>query len=272
MEDKNSISCQARSHLRDLPYKVIERSDGLKLYVDPGDQRAKLLIDRRGDLNPTTLSMWRELCTAGNWTHVIDVGANYGEMTVEVPGARYLVVEPNPHLLPYLRATVADSGLDIEVVNAAISDQAGALTLNTDRTWSGLSTAMPHHAEWEDHTIEKIDVASVTLASLVHERLNGPPRLLCKIDVEGYETAVLRGLENALLDLSDFAALVELTHLSSGDLDWMLSVFEMLLRRLSSGRLESTRAKTAQELKFALSSGDFYKQDVVLKKAPLPGE
>ena len=47
------------------------------------------------------------------WTHVIDVGANYGEMLVgvELPqAATVIALEPNPFVIPYLTRTPAGIG------------------------------------------------------------------------------------------------------------------------------------------------------------------
>jgi hypothetical protein len=46
--------------------------------------------------------MWRSLLAERPWTHVIDVGANYGEMLVgvELPrAATVIALEPNPFVI-----------------------------------------------------------------------------------------------------------------------------------------------------------------------------
>jgi FkbM family methyltransferase len=53
--------------------------------------------------------MWKLLIAADSWAHMIDVGANYGEMLVKVeltPAAKVIAVEPNPRVVPYLERTL----------------------------------------------------------------------------------------------------------------------------------------------------------------------
>ncbi len=91
-------------------------------------------------------------------------------------------------------------------------------------------------------------------------------RLLIKIDVEGHEVAVLRGLGDLPRDLEDFAALVEVLHLADVDIDWILSRFAVALFDLSAGKLVTVAPATARELRDLLTGGIYYPQDVVLRR------
>lgn len=87
-----------------LPVRV-RAPGGAWIHVDPLDRRAQKLIQSDGNLNPPALSAWHLLLQQHAWTHVIDVGANYGEMLVNggLPsGASIIAVEPNPAIRPYL--------------------------------------------------------------------------------------------------------------------------------------------------------------------------
>lgn len=237
---------------------------GHRIYVERGDERGAHLIKSGGDFNPPSLTMWRALVAQRDWTHIVDVGANYGEMLVNVPlpkGASVVALEPNPHLLPYLERTLREAELNVEIVMAAASDRNGMSMLHVDRTWSGMSSLVPVE---NGHEIAHYDTPSLTLAPLIRARAKAPPRLLVKIDVEGHEIAVLRGLEELLPETEHFAALVEVLHVTDNDLDWLLARFTVALLEQQSGSLVPADATSASELRALLKSGRFYPQDVVL--------
>ncbi|TFV91569.1 FkbM family methyltransferase [Blastococcus sp. CT_GayMR20] len=129
---------------------------------------------------------------------VFDVGANIGEFTAAFRdcGARVVAVEPQPRLAAHLRRRYR-SDRDVTVVATALSDHDGEATLYCT-TADALATleetratggAVGAGAELEWTT--SIRVPLRTMDSLVGE--HGRP-VLIKIDVEGHEAAVVRGL------------------------------------------------------------------------------
>jgi FkbM family methyltransferase len=131
---------------------------------------------------------------------VFDVGANIGEFTGAFRdlGARVVAVEPQPQLTKHLRRRFRDDP-DVAVVATAVSDHAGEATLYAP-TADALATLEEERAthpsgpgaelEWT----RRITVPLRTLDSLVGE--HGTPALV-KIDVEGHELGVVRGLTTA---------------------------------------------------------------------------
>ena len=112
------------------------------MYVDMEDLRGVALVEASGNLKPAALEAWKLLVNERRWTFIVDVGANYGEMIVDLAipeWTRVIAVEPNPHVGWYLERTLRDSGLRVEVVRKALTDRAGAVDIMIDRTWSGLS-------------------------------------------------------------------------------------------------------------------------------------
>lgn len=251
------------------PLSCVETAEGRRIYVDPRDGRAAALMRAGGDFNPTTLLMWRNLCTERAWTHVIDVGANYGEMIVgaSLPaGAHVVALEPNESLLPALERTLREAGLNVEILAAAASETTGSAMLTIDRDWSGMSSLIAGQEQSAGHAQDVREVATVTLERLVRERARGPVRLLVKIDVETHEVPVLRGLGSLLAELEEFAALVEVLHLSEEDLGWIASRFRVELYDAGRGGLAAVDAADGAALRAVLAGGKYYSLDAVLRR------
>lgn len=130
-----------------------------------------------------------------------DVGANFGLHAVSVacarPRARVVAFEPNPSELARLRAHAYANHAAVHAVPIALSDHPGRMTLHlgppgnsgmsTLRAWSGLRTS------------GSADVA-VDHGDALIARGELPLPTVLKIDVEGYEATVLRGLRQSLID------------------------------------------------------------------------
>ena len=130
-----------------------------------------------------------------------DVGANMGSYTIlasGVSGARSYSFEPVPSTFERLQANIELNGLTDRVVaiNAAVGGQPGELqfTINHDTV---------NHVATDDDTTPTMAVPVITL----DEQLASTPPALMKIDVEGYESEVLRGAR-ALLSHSNLRAIV----------------------------------------------------------------
>jgi FkbM family methyltransferase len=128
---------------------------------------------------------------------VVDVGANIGEFTAAFRdcGARVVAVEPQPRLTAHRRRYRSDP--EVTVVATALSDHVGEATLYCT-TADALATleetratggAVGAGAELEWTTTIRVPLR--TLDELVAD--HGQP-VLVKIDVEGHEAAVVRGL------------------------------------------------------------------------------
>lgn len=120
---------------------------------------------------------------------VFDIGAHRGHYaeTFRELGARVVAVEPNPSLAAEIRRHFPG----IAVVGAAVGAKPGTATLNIGRddqhSTVSREWAAVHPERWQD----TITVPMTTLDELILE--HGEPGFV-KIDVEGFETEVLRGL------------------------------------------------------------------------------
>lgn len=125
-----------------------------------------------------------------------DVGANTGEKSEALisAGARVVAFEPNPAVREELEARC--SGFERwTFVPVALGSEAGFLELyaRTMSTYSSLSS------DWEGQVMRTYQVPVLTLdKAMAHF---GVP-YYCKIDVEGWELEVLRGLSQSIPLLS----------------------------------------------------------------------
>jgi FkbM family methyltransferase len=129
---------------------------------------------------------------------VFDVGANQGEYS-EIfarEGGRVLAIEPNTAFSP--RLTALSQMFDIHPVFTAVAEAPGEAELNVCST-PGYSTLVDRHAEWIETSPDYADVSwthtlkvPVTTLDLLAKEFGEPEYV--KIDVEGFEINVLRGM------------------------------------------------------------------------------
>ena len=141
--------------------------------------------------------------------HCLDVGANHGYYTLVMadgagPDGRVLPVEPTPRLADLLRQTLDVNGFpNVEVVSKAASDADGKtlqLVIPARRSLNA------HLAEVAGPTEDAVAVESVTIDALTRDW----PRVdLIKIDVEGAEESVWRGMERTISDNPDLVVILE---------------------------------------------------------------
>jgi len=135
--------------------------------------------------------------------HFLDVGANIGSYTVLAAGAaqsRVTAVEPIPQTFAHLQRNIALNGLTERVCahQAGLSDHAGTL-----RFAATLDTI--NHVLVAGENLPGVDVP----VRLLDEVVGSDVPTMIKIDVEGYELAVLRGARKTLRDERLLAVLME---------------------------------------------------------------
>jgi FkbM family methyltransferase len=136
------------------------------------------------------VEFYRSLLPAG--ALCFDVGANIGHKSevLLLAGAQVVAFEPNPLVLPELRARCGHYK-SWACVAAALGASGSIATLHARKS-SGQSSLDP---SWAGEPIGSYAVPVVTLDAAIHTF--GRP-LYCKIDVEGWELEVLRGLSQGV--------------------------------------------------------------------------
>lgn len=124
----------------------------------------------------------------------LDIGANIGACTakwlIRCRPIKVIAVEPHPETFKRLKKNVElNSWQNIELVEAAISSKDGFVPIRMSK--EGTMAVVCNDVESE------IQVRAVTLNTLFNE-LKIETVDLCKIDVEGYEVAVLQGASSVL--------------------------------------------------------------------------
>jgi len=121
-----------------------------------------------------------------------DIGANVGQTTEALTAlwARVIAVEPNPLCTPALQWQFGRNR-DVTIVEKAIGAAAGTATLHFEGTASTASL----REDWPFENKSARTVEVITLDALIEQY--GQPKL-CKVDVEGFEVEVFRGLSRPI--------------------------------------------------------------------------
>jgi FkbM family methyltransferase len=141
-------------------------------------------------------------------SRVLDIGANIGLVSrhcARLAGNSGLIAafEPDPDTFACLRANTRKFP-QIHTVNSAISDVTCAKELFLHPT-SGMSNSLVHH--WEGGQTVTVDTITVD-GWLEKNPAFGCPDLV-KIDVEGAEEAVLRGMQNTFVSCPNLVVVME---------------------------------------------------------------
>jgi len=135
---------------------------------------------------------------------VFDIGANIGNYAkiYKRLGARVVCLEPQPYCISKLRKRF-ENDKNISIVEKGVAETISELELNLDSQNHATATFSEHFKKdgpFNDRTWEnKIIVPVTKLDNLIKEY--GQPTY-CKIDVEGYEYSVLKGLSKPIKYIS----------------------------------------------------------------------
>jgi FkbM family methyltransferase len=160
-----------------------------------------------GSYEPEIAALFKRLIAPG--ATVFDVGANAGYLSILAGelSARVHSFEPNPRVRALLRLSAQLGSGDLEVLPYACSDHAGTMPLYlSDPGETGRSGLMVERAD-------SVEVETIALDEYA-ARANAHPQLV-KIDVEGAEGAVIRGMSEILR--ADRPTLIVELHITKGE-------------------------------------------------------
>ena len=129
-----------------------------------------------------------------------DVGANYGIFSVAVAASlksrtfKIVAIEADPELAIRLQDNVYKNGLQIDVINAAVSDVCGRATFFRNHSDDSSGSLTTHFSS--KHRTTQIDVETITLTEILER--SDVKRALIKVDVEGAGALVWNGLASGV--------------------------------------------------------------------------
>lgn len=130
---------------------------------------------------------------------VVDVGAQYGYFSVIASGfvgtgGKVLAFEPDPRPWPFLEWAAQHSRGNLEISQMAVSSGQGHGQLSVSGTM-GSSSLVPGMVT-DVQSVREVEM--IALDDVFDQRPELPAPSVVKIDVEGAELAVLRGMERLL--------------------------------------------------------------------------
>jgi FkbM family methyltransferase len=182
------------------------RTDAGYLLVPTEDLGLLLsVVETRGRLEPGTLAILLALLPEKG--SFVDVGAGIGTFTLPAarrvgPCGRVLSLEPAPRIAALLRRTAQLNNLaaSVEIHECAAGDV-------EQTTRFALSAQTTRNSLWPPNdTMETIDIAVRPLDALIPP---GTPVDVIKIDVEGAELQVWRGMQRIVSDNPELVAVLE---------------------------------------------------------------
>ena len=207
---------------------LTQLSNGLPFFVNTNDKGIASWIILIGQWETFVDTVLTRLCDPG--MRVLDLGANLGYYTVKLANlvgesGHVLSLEPNPELFPFVQDSITINGFDgrvrLETLAAAAEDGVRDLYFSEVNMGGGTLFGASHHPGAR-HT----EVRTATLDTLN----DGQPGFdLIKIDVEGWEPEVLRGMPQTL-ERSQHASIV--TEVSWGHWSRFGDPGEILLKLL----------------------------------------
>ncbi|WP_440894783.1 FkbM family methyltransferase [Amphibacillus sp. Q70] len=199
--------------LRDSP--ILIKNDPTGILINLSDRRGLWLVTKQNKNQQNLNTFWTKAVNEFNPDIVIDVGVNYGEAlfaTKYNKDTKIIGIEANPNLIKYIEysKTLHPNADQFEIVNAIASfEKKDNHDFYIDRSWSGKSgvlKASQKNSEDYDH----LKIESITIDELISTTNIPGEKVLFKIDVEGFEFEVLRGMSKIIQCGKDILGYVEI--------------------------------------------------------------
>ncbi|MFJ5761012.1 FkbM family methyltransferase [Neobacillus sp. NPDC093182] len=180
------------------------------IFVNPEENRGRALLISNGMTQKRLTNFWTNAVNEYSPDLVIDVGVNYGEciFSTNYPTHTQIYgIEANQDLLKYIHQSreVHHNKAQIKIFNVFAADKEEEKTFYVDKHWSGTSSAAYRPAH---NMIEQTIVSSVKIDSIVEEDVTDK-NILFKVDVEGYEAFVLKGMTELIQSSASALGFIE---------------------------------------------------------------
>lgn len=186
-------------------------ASGDRIYVDPRDRGCGINMLTEGKHEEDDFAVFRRYLKPG--ATVLDIGANYGIYALASaeqvrPDGRVIGFEPNPHIFNLFGASIILNGVTdvVEARQLAVHDTNGTLRFLIDETGPGGARIVDGAAD-AGSGAKIIDVPVVRLDDHLGADFVAD---VVKIDVEGQEEAVLRGMRGIIARSPEIVILVEM--------------------------------------------------------------
>ncbi len=191
-------------------------SDGHRFFLDAKDHHITLHVLEHGCWEDHVRDALMQILKPGST--FIDVGGNVGlhalfAGSIVGPTGKVYSFEPLPHLYETLKLNVDVNGMGniVKPHQLAVSDTEEVKSFSNFRSHSAMSgftvpqIRLEIFNEADNSSVEVIEVNTVTLDKMfAGQRVDG-----LKVDVEGYETLVLRGAKKLIRDNPDIKLIIE---------------------------------------------------------------
>jgi FkbM family methyltransferase len=180
---------------------IVSRTDGMLMAGGTvGHLEREILLS--GEWEPFVTRIIERVLGPGDCA--VDAGANIGCHTLTMSRCvgrtgRVLAIEPNPKVTGALRENLRLNGIEnVEMATVAVSDAAGRAVVRAPAEADELASNQGLSSlEALDTPAECTDVEVATIDELV-ERTSMRPIALVKIDVQGFDAKVVRGMRGLL--------------------------------------------------------------------------
>jgi len=175
---------------------------------DPGISKDLILADTR---EPAHTELMKNILKSGDT--IIDIGANIGyyallESKIVGKTGKVYAIEPVKRNIDLLKKNILlNNYKNIETFEAAVSreNKTKNMYLTTKSNWCTLR--LSKNDKIDEQVVDKVLVKTITLDKFVEDKKF--PNLI-RMDVEGYEIEIIKGMKNILAEKKSLKIIIEL--------------------------------------------------------------
>lgn len=251
----------------------VEMETGAKLILNPHcEYSRKRFVYRRSEV--PEIRYMRDVVKKGDC--VIDVGANIGYWTTVLSfqvgrTGKVLAFEPNPNTFDFLTRNITSNGCDnVVAYNVGIADTNKPGNLYVDELHSGDDRVYYSCAGKDDRARKVLAIELRTLDSYM-QAMDLEKLSFIKIDVQGFETMVLKGLFN-ILTTSNPILLIEFSPSTYAEAGSSIEEFFEVYNKLSYKSYSVPSKKQSGDAEMILEEIDIIKvghgfsENIILKR------